>query len=149
MNPIKIAAIAISIATTSFVHAGIYADDLSRCLVESSTADDKITLAKWMFTAMTLHPSVKDLSSATDNDRRISSQNMADLIVDLVSVRCVEQSKKAIKYEGQVALQTSFTILGQVAAQELFANQAVAKELADIENHMNVELVNKRLGITE
>lgn len=39
-------------------HAGLYADDLSRCLVDKTTTEDKNTLVRWVISTTTLHPAV-------------------------------------------------------------------------------------------
>lgn len=103
----------------------LYSDDLSRCLVESSTSADKLTLVKRMFTAMSLHPAVKSMSNVSDKQIDNSNKEVAALFVKLVTVACKEQTIKAIKYEGQSAIQSSFNLLGQVAAKELFSNSDV------------------------
>src|SRR4051812_48708167 len=42
--------------------AGIYADDATRCLVKSMTAEDQLVLVKWVFASMSLHPAIKQYS---------------------------------------------------------------------------------------
>ena len=36
--------------------AGVFADELSKCLVKSSSTDDRVLLVQWMFGALSLHP---------------------------------------------------------------------------------------------
>jgi len=129
--------------------AGIYTDDLSRCLIESATAEDKITLVRWMFTAMALHPAIKDMSNVSGEQRRKANMDMAELMVDLVTEKCLDKSKKAIEYEGEVALQSSFNLFGQIAGRELFANADVAKGLSDLDEYLEKDKLNSRLGIQE
>jgi len=148
MNSFKKMFLVLSIVIPSTLHAGVYTDDLSKCLVDSSTSEDKITLAKWMFTAMTLHPAVASMSTVTSKQRDDANKGMGELMVDLISVRCLEQSKKAIKNEGQSALEASFNVLGQVAGKELLANPNVALGLAGLKANIDSNLLNKRLGIT-
>ena len=50
---------------------------------------------------------------------------------------CKKEAKKALKYEGDTALETSFQILGQVAGQELFASPAVAGAMSGLQEHMD------------
>ncbi len=140
--------ISVLLLGASASQAGIYGDDMARCLVESSTSADKIKLVQWMFTAMSLHPAVQELAAVGEKDRNAANKGMADLMLDLVTVRCLEQAKKAIKYEGQAALQAGFSVFGQVAGQELFANPNVAAGLSGLEEHLDSDTMNKRLGIT-
>jgi len=146
-NYIKKLFVGLCIAGSANSSAGIYSDDLSRCLVESSSADDKTVLVKWMFTSMSLHPQVKSMSAVTSKDLEASSKAAADMFVKLLTVTCKTQAKKAIQYEGAVAIQQGFTIFGQVAGRELFSNPEVAKGLSGIERHMDSEKINTVLGL--
>ena len=38
--------------------AGVYTDDLSKCLVSGTTPEQKAVLVNWMFSAMSLNPAV-------------------------------------------------------------------------------------------
>ena len=147
MDTIKTILLAGLLLISSASHADIYTDDLSRCLIESSSSEDKITLVRWMFSAMALHPAVKTIAPVNEAARVSTNKEMADLMVDLISVRCLEQSKKAVKYEGPVAFQASFEVFGKVAAQELFSNPSVAQGLSDLDNHIDIEKLNQALGI--
>ncbi len=48
--------------------AGLYTDDLSRCLVENTSPADKITLVQWIGVAISQHPAISSLNKATDAD---------------------------------------------------------------------------------
>jgi hypothetical protein len=55
----------------------------------------------------------------------------------LLTDSCAEKSKKAIKYEGAAAIQTSLMVLGQVAAADLFADPNVKKGMAGLGKYMD------------
>ena len=129
------------------VNAGVYTDDLSRCLIESSTPEDKITLVKWMFTAMSLHPAVASLSNVTPQQRDDSNRDVANLFVKLLTQTCKDQANRAMQYEGQLALQSSFNVLGQVAGKELFMNPNVAAGMAGLERHLDKDKINKAFAV--
>ncbi len=151
MNKILIALIiaGVMLLFSSGANAGVYSDDLSRCLVESSTPSDKMVLVKWMFTAMSLHPAVKSIASVSKKQLDISNKETGDLLVKLLTISCKEQAIKAIKYEGAAALHSSFNVFGQVAAKELFSNPDVAAGMAGLNKYMNSEEINKALEITK
>lgn len=149
MNKIRLMLAAVLLATCGATHAGIYTDDLSRCLIEKSTSEDKIKLVKWMFTAMALHPAVQGLSSVSAQDREAANKAMAELMVDLLTVKCVDQAKKAVQYEGPVAIQTSFQLFGQIAGKELFSNPNVAAGLSGLEKYIDEKTMQQRLGLPE
>ncbi len=141
--------IGVCLAFSTLSHAGIYSDDLSRCLVESSTAADKSKLVKWMFTSMALHPDVTSMSSVTDLQRDASNRDAAEMFVKLMTEVCLTQAKKAIQFEGPLAIQQGFSVFGQVAGQELFTNPNVAQALAGLEKHMDNERLASSLGLPQ
>ena len=126
--------------------AGMYTDDLSRCLVESTTSSEKMDLVKWMFIAMSLHPAVKSIASVSPEQVEDSTKTIAELFGKLVTVTCKEQAVKALKYEGQNSMETSFQVLGGVAARELFSDPDVAAGIAGVEKYLDAEKINKALG---
>lgn len=109
--------------------AGPFGDDLAKCLVRSTNSDDKTSLVQWMFSVMGLHPQVKQFTMVSPEKRNELNKRMADLMVSLLVDRCGKESREAIKNEGLVTIQSSFSLLGQVAAQELFTNPDVAAGL--------------------
>jgi len=151
MNKILIYLIIVGIIFLFFsgANAGVYSDDLSRCLIESSTPSDKMVLVKWMFTAMSLHPAVKSIASVSTKQIDNANKETADLFIKLLTRSCKEQAIKAIKYEGAVALQSSFGVFGQVAAKELFSNPDVAAGMAGLNKYMNTKEINKTLEVTK
>ena len=131
------------------VNAGMYTDDLSRCLVESSTPSDKLALVKWIFTAISLHPSVKSIASVSTEQIDNANKETADIFVKLVTQTCKDQTVKAIKYEGQIAIQSSFGVLGQVAMMELISNPEVAAGMAGLEKYMDAEKIKSALDVNQ
>lgn len=126
--------------------AGPYSDELSKCLVVSTTADDKNALVKWMFATAALHPAVKSIASITAEERSRSTRTTARLFERLLTETCLAQTQQALKYEGALALQTGFQMLGQVAARELFADPSVAAGLAEFEAHLDRNKLEQALG---
>lgn len=127
--------------------AGLYTDDLSRCLVESSTPHDKTLLVKWMFTSMALHPDVASMSNVTEAQRDAVNKATAEMFVRLMTDTCLAQSKKAIQYEGAVAVEQGFNVFGQVAGKELFAHPHVAQALTGLQAHIDPKKLENLLGI--
>lgn len=129
------------------VHAGPYTDELSKCIVASTTTNDRVAIVKWMFSAASLHPAVKSITSVSEEQLEEANKKTAELLMRLLTESCIQQAKKAIKYEGQVAIQSSFQILGQVAGRELFSSPDVAAGMAGFEKHFNGEKLESLLGI--
>ena len=127
--------------------SGEFTDDLSGCLVSSTTEGDKLSLVKWMFAAMALHPAVTEMADVSLSAREQSNREMAELLVELLRNRCYSETQLALQNEGALALQTSFSILGQVAATSLFADPKVSAGLASIETYINAEDLVRQLEI--
>lgn len=113
----------------SVAHAGPYTDDLSKCLVKSTTADDQIAFMQWLFAALSLHPAVNNLTTLTDEQRTAFNKKAAGLFIRLMSKDCRQQTIDALKYEGTTAIQTSFQLFGAAAMRGLMSDQHVANGL--------------------
>jgi len=106
--------------------AGPYADELSKCLVRSTTTQDKTDLVQWIFATMALHPGVKSLATVSADQRSELNRKTARLFEKLLTESCLSQTREAVKYEGAATFQASFGVLGQAAVRELFADASVA-----------------------
>ena len=129
------------------VYAGPYTDDLTKCVIESTTKTDRIEFIKWMFVAISKHPAVKSLSSVSEEQIRDANEKVAKLFMRLLTDSCKEKAERAIKYEGQIAIKASFQMLGQVAGQELFTDPAVATSLSNLDKYIDVDKLKSSLGI--
>jgi hypothetical protein len=129
------------LAAGSPAMAGMYGDDLSRCLVEKTTLEDKTLLVQWIFVAMAQHPSVSAMTRIKPEDIERNNKQAAELLTRLLTETCMEQAKKAIKYEGGVAIQTSFQVFGQSAARELFADPNVTKVMTGLEQYVDAKKI--------
>lgn len=129
------------------VHAGPYTDELSKCIVASTTTDDRVAIVKWMFSAASLHPAVKSITSVSEEQLDEANKITAKLLMRLLTDSCMQHAQKAIKYEGHRAIQSSFQILGQVAGRELFSSPDVAAGMAGFEKHFDSEKLESVLGI--
>ena len=92
-----------------------------------------------MFAIMSLHPDVKDMSLITDKQHEEINKDTANIFTMLLTDKCKEQAKKAIKYEGQTALESSFKVLGQVAMMELVSNPEVKAGSAAFTKYIDEE----------
>lgn len=106
-------------------YAGAYSDDLAKCLVSSTSQEDKAALVRWVFATAALHPDVASISSVSDSARDQMDRGIAALFQELLTERCRKQTMDAVRYEGGQAFQQSFGYLGQVAMQELMTDKQV------------------------
>ena len=143
MNLIKMLAAAVVLVATSNAHAGPYANELAKCLIDSTSVSDRTALVKWMFSAASLHPAVKSISSVSNEQLDEANKNTANLFIKLLTESCEAETKKALKYEGEVTIQTSFEVLGQVAGRELFSSPEVTKAMSGLDKHLDEDKLRK------
>ena len=127
--------------------AGEFADKLSNCLLTATTEEDKLSLVRWMFSAMALHPGIEEIAEVPLSVRERANREMAELLVDLLSIRCYSERQLALQNEGTLALQASFSTLGQIAATNLFSDANVAAGLASLETYISAEDLERRLEL--
>jgi hypothetical protein len=122
--------------------AGPYSDDLSKCLVGSTTNEEKGTLVKWIFSIAALHPAVSSVSAVDATQRTDLNKATASLFETLLTDRCKKQARDAVKYEGTNTIEEAFGVLGQAAMMELFTNEQVSSGLQEFASHVDVEKLN-------
>ncbi|HVE90091.1 MAG TPA: hypothetical protein VNA44_10370 [Burkholderiaceae bacterium] len=115
--------------------AGPYGDDLAKCLVNSTTATDKRALIKWMFATAALHPDLAPITAGSPRQYEAFNKAVGTLFERLLTKTCRRQAEQAVKFEGEATIESSFQILGQAAARELFAHPKVAARMADMAKH--------------
>lgn len=139
----------LSIITTACIFtsvnstAGVYTDELSKCLVESTSIKDRNQLVRWMFSAAAKHPAVKELVSVTPEILEQSNKNMGELMNRLLLDSCKKETKEALQFEGQSAMEASFSVLGEVAGREMFSNQAVVAGMASLNKYVDSKAIAK------
>jgi hypothetical protein len=135
------------IATMFFLHtpshAGPFGDDLSRCVVTSTDADDRATLIKWMVAAMAMHPDVENFVSIQQGKLDDLNEDVAKLFVNTITKKCRKKARDALKYEGPETIANSFEIFGQVAATDLMGHPQVAAGIAKMEDHIDQKALQK------
>lgn len=123
------------VITPAATHAGVYTDDLTKCLVESTSKQDRLSLVRWMFAAMSQHPAVTSLTNVKDSDVEKANSETGALFMRLLTESCAEATTKAVRYEGPAAIQMSFQVLGQVASSELFTDPGVLQVISGLEKY--------------
>jgi len=119
--------------------AGMYSEDLARCLVSSMTTRDKTDLVRWMFSNAALHPEAASIAAVGGERRDDINRTAGRLLQRLLTESCRKQMQEALKYEGAVAMQVSFQVLGRVAMQELMSNAAVSQGFGEIGKYVDGE----------
>ena len=116
---------------------------MAKCLVQSTSAEDQATLVKWIFAQLALNPAVKPLSSVNAKQRDTLDRQMAVIYGRLIFSDCHKETVDALKYEGALGFQQSFSVLGQVAARGLMSNPAVVAGLQAFGKYSDKEKMNQ------
>ncbi|MEM6640038.1 MAG: hypothetical protein AAF610_09055 [Pseudomonadota bacterium] len=140
MNPLKI--LLTLLMFLSFVHtakAGPFSDELSQCLVTSTTPEDRSVLVLWMFSAMSRHPDLPATAAVSDEQLATANRKVADLTTRLLTDTCRSQAIEAIEYEGMSTIEESFSVLGAVAGKEIFNAPEVGTAVAGMAEFLDEE----------
>ena len=111
--------------------AGVYTDDMTRCLVKATSDADRDTLIRWMFAAMANNGSVKSFSTITADQHKQMERAGGLLFQRLLPTECRKETVAALKFEGNSALESRFGALGQVAMRGLMADPAVSNSMVN------------------
>ncbi|MGW8248877.1 MAG: hypothetical protein ACWGOV_12300 [Acidiferrobacterales bacterium] len=122
--------------------AGIYGDDMAKCLVRSTTTQDRSVLVKWIFAAAASNPEVKSMVSVSEHQRNRLNKSIAKLFERLLTDSCRKETQAAYKYEGKATISSSFNLLGQVAGRELFSDPNVTKSVSGLAQYIDKEKMN-------
>jgi hypothetical protein len=112
--------------------AGVFADELTKCLVKSSSTDDRVLLVQWMFAALSLHPAVQPMVQIKADQRDAATKKAGGIFSRLLAENCRKESVAALKNEGNSAIGAAFGVLGQVASRDLMSNPNVEKGMGDL-----------------
>lgn len=124
------AALAISVVTTGqTVWAGQYVDQLSQCLVNATSEQDRSTVVQWLFVALSAHPDLKGFSNVTPEQKQQLDQKLATVLQTTIADKCQAQTKAVIQNEGIQAVGQSFQALGQTTGKAILNDPAVNAQL--------------------
>lgn len=130
-------AVTIGVSAASPTFAGVYADDLGRCLVRKTSEADRVDLMRWIFGGWMLNPAVKPLANVTADQRTQFAKTAAALFERLMLTDCRTEALDGLKYEGDGVIRDAFKLLGEVAATGLMNDPAVEAELGQISQHLD------------
>lgn len=121
--------------------AGIYADDVTRCVIKATSDDDRLALVRWVYASMSLHPELKAMSDIAPGQRTQINQTMSTLVVRLLTRDCRKETVEAIKYEGGGFLEGTFRSLGEIAMGGLMSNPEVGKGFQEWSDTMDPKVI--------
>ena len=102
------------------------ADALSACILRSTSSQDSVTTARWLFIAMSRHPSLPQSARVSDNDGIEANRQMGALVNRLLFDACSTEARASVQAAGQEAtLNAAFGTLGEKAMTDLMGNSDV------------------------
>lgn len=124
--------------TTQIAMAGPTVDQLSNCLVKSTTAADKTTVLQWTFVALSAHPELTKFSNVNEEQRTQLDKNLAQVLQRILVDQCSGQTKAVIAAEGVQAVGDSFQELGQITGEEILKNPEVNNQLKGVLRYVDL-----------
>lgn len=146
LRPLLAAALGAAALVALPAQAGSATDALTRCLADNTTGRERTDLARWIFQAMAIHPEMKNLSTVSAADREQGERRTAAIFTKLLGDSCPQETRQAMKAEGSPALQAAFTVLGQLAMQELMSNRDVAQSISGFERFLDKSKLEAAFG---
>jgi hypothetical protein len=129
------------LCASGLASAGPFADDMAKCLVNSTSTEDRTVLIKWMFGMVTLHPDLTSMSTLTSQQREGLSKSAGALLQRLLLDSCRTQAQQAIQNEGAQTIQYAFQVLGGVAARGMMSDPQVLDGLKDVSKYVDAEQI--------
>lgn len=143
---LKICLAVLMVLVAAQSYAGPFTDEMSKCLVRSTSEADKALLIKWIFAAMSNHPDLRSLSKISKQQGDLLNRQASDLVTKLVTNRCKSESKQALEFEGEETFKASFSVLGQVAMQGLMANNDVTNYFNGFAESLDAKAFQRAFG---
>lgn len=112
--------------------AGPFADDMAKCLVNSTSEADRTDLVRWLYAAMSLNPALSSMASITAADRDELTQKAGALFSRLLLQSCRPQVVQAVRNEGPGAITYAFQILGEVAGRGIMTDSHVTQAMQNL-----------------
>jgi hypothetical protein len=126
LSVLGLATVLMTASAPVVANAGVYGDDLGKCLVKATSVEDRATFMAWLYGVMSLNPAVHDLSKITPAQLDETDHKVADLFGRLIFKDCRSEAVDAIKYEGVASFQSSFELFGKVAMTGLLEEPHVS-----------------------
>lgn len=134
---------ALLLVCSNHAFAGEKSEQLSKCLVESTTQADRTALIRWIFGAVTQHPAVSDMTKLDPKEWQNISKNAAGVFQKLIADKCASQSREALLTDGMEGYKSAFATLGQTAMTGLMDDPSVNKSIADLDKYLDPEKLFK------
>jgi hypothetical protein len=134
------------LGASSPAFAGPFADDMAKCLVNSTSPADRTVFVRWMFSLITLHPDLTAMSNVTPQQRDQLTRQTGALFQKLLLESCRVQTRRAVQNEGPQTIQYAFQVLGQSATVGMLSDPHVADAAKTLAQYMDEEKLKALLA---
>ena len=113
-----------------------FTNNLTTCLVRATNEDDRKNLIDWILSIMSEHPNIRSINMS-ENDKLRADIRVADLFKDLLGRRCEKEFIEAMNYDGALAIESSFAVLGEIAMGDITGHPIVAEASGRFANYID------------
>lgn len=116
-------------------------DALTRCLIESTSEDEKRILVRWVFSVIAQHPDIASMTRIDAAQRTTIDRDAAAVFETLLADQCAAPLRVAMKQSGTDAIGRSFQALGTSAATDMLQNPQVVSSGAGLMKHLDMQRI--------
>lgn len=134
---IAVAILLAAIFSASPSVAGTHGDELTKCMLQSWTAENQATFKKWAFSMFAQDPVFVDLPHPSQAQTDELAKKIVGDLERLIMVNCRKEATAALKNEGPTALSPSLRALSQSMGQSWSDNVSQSLNLAGVLKFMD------------
>jgi hypothetical protein len=106
---------------------------LNACVSGAVTTEDSVTTARWLFIAMSRHPSLPQSVRVSDTEGLEANRRMGALVNRLLLDACAQETRAAVSAAGHdAAFHAAFGTLGEKAMADLMGNTDVLASIIQL-----------------
>ena len=124
--------------------AGLYADELGKCMINNASELDKNNLIQWMFISMSKHPLNAKRVDKNDLYEQLISVSVGKLISDLTMNKCRKETELTKNVEGASGIVFAVGMLTSYAAQSMYENPDVKNYMDEADKYIAIEVRNSK-----
>ena len=113
-------------------------DNLSSCLVKSTTSTDKKVVLQWTFVALSAHPDLKAFSQVTTEQKDALDKNLAQVLQRILVDQCAAETKAVIQADGVQAVGDSFQELGQQTGEQILKTPEIKEQYKGLVRYLDL-----------
>lgn len=135
--------VALSLSISSIGAANEAIDNVSVCLTNSTSTNDRADLVKWIFVAMSKHPQLSALSGSTPEQDEAAIRRAGQLFTRLIADDCATQIRAMVAAHGEQSLSVAFEVLGRVAMQDLMTHPDVQAVFTGLDRYADQQRIDR------